>query len=232
MAMSNQPTLDRTYPAQPLTIAEAVNYTSTRMPPPRTLSKDYNDISTSHHSLSLHHFAPVNEPLPPPRPQARLLRPLPAHLTTPADKLPRVVRLVPLTREILSQITPQEAINFRWMRVYSSQYFSLASDSWLGWERAYVDVEAVARDFGPSSGLSVANTQILTLRINEDNRPGTQPSARTEVHRCDNEEEATNRANPVEGEEEKEITEAEKIRSENSKRVARYITQRAFFRLG
>lgn len=146
--------------------------------------------------------------------------------------LSRVVRLVPLTREILSQKTPQEAMNFRWMRVYSSQYFSLMSDGWLGWERAYVDVEAIARDFGLSSGLSIAKTQSLTLRINEDNRPGTQPSARTEVHQGDNKEEVTNRANQVEGEEEEEITEAEKIRSENRKRVAWYITQRAFFRRG
>ncbi|KAK5092083.1 hypothetical protein LTR24_005524 [Lithohypha guttulata] len=233
MAMPDQPSLDRTYPARPLTIAEAIDYTSTRIPPPRTLSNDYNDISTSASQPEPSPFRPgVNLPLPPSRPQARLPCPLPVHLTTRADKLPRVVRLVPLTREILSQITPQQAMNFRWMRVYSSQYFSLMSDGWLGWERAYVDVKAIARDFGRPSGLSIAKTQSWTLRINEDNRPSTQPSARTKAHERDSKEEATNRTDQVEGEEEEEITEAEKISSENSKRVAWYITQRAFFRRG
>jgi len=104
------------------------------------------------------------------------------------------------------------------------------SDGWLGWERTYVDAEAIARDFGPESSLRIARTPYPTLRINEDNSSRTQQNVATKGQERGDRAEAVERMNQDEGEEEEEITEAEKIRSENSKRVAWYVTQQAFSR--
>lgn len=137
---------------------------------------------------------------------------------------------MPLTRDVLRQVTPQQAMTLQWVKFYSSQYFSLMSDGWLGWERTYIDTEAIARDFGPESSLRIARTPYPTLRINEDNNSRTPQDVTTKEQERGDRAEAADSTNLVEGEEEEEITEAEKIRSENSKRVAWYVTQQAFSR--
>lgn len=150
---------------------------------------------------------------------------------------------------MLSKMTPQQARVYQWNKTYGDHYASLARDGWLSWERELVDVDAVERDFGSDSELRVgeivAGRRELSGRTHAGRRGDVvggdareqrgQEKGRASgasAHKQGGEEDTDmtmgndQAREENEDEQEEEVTEAEKVRVENNKRIALGVTMR------
>lgn len=119
---------------------------------------------------------------------------------------------------MLKQMTLQQARIYLAIKLYSDHYFSLSIDGWLRWERAYVDGNAIARDFAGDSELRLTETWSVGCRgiYGElDNGGDHRQAAAILLMQTSNLDGAE--------EEEEEVTVAEKIQLENRKRIAMWI---------
>lgn len=220
---------DRSAPIYPLTITEAVLYTSTREPPSRVLPyqpatspqskpptnplrlvlpyhRDPPPVTATTDSTSK---SPVLPPLPnQPQSQGHNL------LTLPATYLPHPVPPPALTATQLATLPSNVHIKLANQRAYAALFNALERDGgWLWWEKKFIDIERVEADFGAVLKFGIGIDGEVEVVVDDDNDGDGGEGNGDEGERN------------VLGEEEEEVPEHEKLRTENNKRIAAYVTR-------